>query len=99
MTRTAGPPSHLRVALQIVLTLGALTLALWVVYQLAAIVLALIAAALVAYVLAPLVQRAQTPVRVAGRTRRLPRAAAIGLVYVVMAGTLSLGIMLLLPSA
>jgi len=99
MMRTAGLPSHLKVALQIVLTLGALTLALWVVYQLAAIVLALIAAALVAYVLAPLVQRAQSPVRVAGRTRRLPRAAAIGLVYVLVAGTLGLGVTLLLPSA
>ena len=99
MTRTAGPPSHLRVALQIVLALGALTLALWVVYRLAAVVLLLIAAALLAYVLAPLVHQAQSPVRVAGRTHRLPRAAAIGLVYVLMAGTLGLGITLLLPSA
>ena len=99
MTRAASPPSHLRVVLQIVLTLGALTLALWVVYRLAAILLVLIAAALLAYVLAPLVHRAQSPLRVAGRTRRLPRAAAIGLVYLLMAGVLGLGVMLLLPSA
>jgi predicted PurR-regulated permease PerM len=50
-------------------------------------------------VVAPLVKLAERPIRLAGRSRRLSRGAAIVLVYVVMAGGVSAGAALLLPSA
>ncbi len=59
----------------------------------------LILAALFAYVIAPLVQLAERPIRIAGGQRRLSRGAAIALVYVLMAGIVSGGAALLLPSA
>jgi predicted PurR-regulated permease PerM len=63
------------------------------------VVLVLILAALFAYVIAPLVELARRPIRLAGRRRRLSPGAAIGLVYVLMAGSVSGAAALLLPSA
>lgn len=80
------------------LTVGAVILALWALHRIAAVVLILIAAALFAYVIAPLVQLAGHPIRVMGRAYRLPRAAAIGLVYVLMAVGVGVAAMLLLPT-
>jgi predicted PurR-regulated permease PerM len=94
-----GPSSPLRIALQIFLTLGAVTLGLWALYRTAAVIFILIAAALFAYVIAPLVEYAQCPVRLGGRRRRLPRPAAIAVVYVLLAGCAGLGGMVLLPGA
>ena len=109
---TAGDPSPvsigepspvaqplLRIVLQILLTVGVTVLLLWALHRIAAVVLLLIAAALFAYVIAPLVDLAQHPLRLGGSARRLPRAAAIGLVYVLMAGSAGGGTLLLLPSA
>jgi predicted PurR-regulated permease PerM len=92
-------PSQTRVILQVVLTIGGVALGFWVLHRLASVVLVLIVAALFAYVIAPLVQLAERPIRILGRTRRLSRAAAIALVYVLMAGSISGGAVLLLPSA
>src|SRR6478735_6562059 len=95
---TAGQPQF-RIVLQILLTVGAAILLLWALNRIAAVVLLLIAAALFAYVIAPLVDLAQHPLRIGGRSRRLPRGAAIALVYVVIAGIVGAGVLLLLPSA
>jgi predicted PurR-regulated permease PerM len=74
-------------------------LGFWALHRLASVVLVLIVAALFAYVVAPLVELAERPIRLAGRPRRLSRAAAIALVYVLMAASVSGGAVLLLPSA
>ena len=87
----AGQPQF-RIVLQILLTVGAAILLLWALNRIAAVVLLLIAAALFAYVIAPLVDLAQHPLRIGGRSRRLPRAAAIGLVYVMIAGIVGAGV-------
>jgi predicted PurR-regulated permease PerM len=92
-------PSQTRVVLQVILIIGGVGLGFWVVHRLASVVLVLIVAALFAYVIAPLVQLAERPIRILGRPRRLSRTAAIALVYVFMAGTVSGGAVLLLPSA
>ncbi len=68
-------------------------------HRLASVILVLILAALFAYVIAPLVQLAERPIRLAGRPRRLSRWAAIALVYVLMAGSVSGAAAVLLPSA
>ena len=74
-------------------------LGVWVMYELAAVILVLIFAVLFAYVVAPLVQLAERPIRISTRRWRLPRGVAIVLIYLLMAGILSIGGALLLPSA
>ena len=88
-----------RVVLQIILIIAGLALGLWALHRLSSIVLVLILAASFAYVIAPLVELAQRPIRFAGRRRRLSRGAAIAIVYVLMAGSVSGAVALLLPSA
>src|ERR1700738_1359059 len=97
--RTAAPPSQTRVVLQVLLIVVGFAFLLWVLHRLASVVLVLMLAALFAYVIAPLVKLAEHSIPVAGRPRRLTRGAAIALVYVLMAGSASLGAALLLPSA
>jgi predicted PurR-regulated permease PerM len=91
--------SQTRTVLQVILIIIAVALGFWTLHRLASVVLVLVLAALFAYVVAPLVQLAGRPIRIAGRPRRLPRAAAIALVYVLIAGGVSGGAALLLPSA
>src|SRR4051794_15865626 len=75
-SRATGP-SQTRIVFQIILVIVGVALGLWALYRLASLVLVLILAALFAYVIAPLVQLAERPIRLAGRSRRLPRPAAI----------------------
>jgi predicted PurR-regulated permease PerM len=89
----------MRTVLQIILIILAVALGLWALHRLASIVLVVVLAALFAYVVAPLVQLAGRPIRIAGRPRRLSRAASIALVYVLIGVGLSGGAAVLLPSA
>ena len=91
--------SQTRIVLQVFLVVAGIALGLWVLHRLSAVVLVLILAALFAYVIAPLVELARRPIRLAGRRRRLSRGAAIALVYLLMAGSVSGAAALLLPSA
>ena len=93
------PAFQTRAVVQGLVIIAGVALGGWALYQLAAVVLVLIFAGLFAYVIAPLVTMAQHPVRIASRRRRLPRGVAIVLVYALMAGTVSIGGALLLPSA
>jgi predicted PurR-regulated permease PerM len=92
-----APPT--RVVLEILLIIVGVVFGLWILYKLSDVVLLLILAALFAYVIAPLVQLAERPVRIAGRPRRLSRPAAIALVYALMAASVAGAAALLLPSA
>jgi predicted PurR-regulated permease PerM len=94
-----GAPSQIRVALQLLLIIAGAAFALWALQRLASVVLVLILAALFAYVIAPVVQLAERPIRLAGRPRHLSRGAAIALIYVLMAGGVSGSAVLLLPAA
>jgi predicted PurR-regulated permease PerM len=80
--------SQIRVVLQILLIVAGIAGGLWALHRLAAVELVLALAAIFAYVIAPLVQAAERPIRIAGRLRRLSRGAAIALVYLLMAGVL-----------
>lgn len=95
----AAPRSQVRSLLAVALVVAAAAAGLWLVYRLASVVLVLVAAALFAYVIAPLVQWAEGPVRIGARRLRLPRAAAIALVYLSLAGAVVTGVLLLLPMA
>jgi predicted PurR-regulated permease PerM len=92
-------PSQTRTVLQIVLIIVAVALGFWTLHRLASVVFVLLLAALFAYVVAPLVELVGRPIRIAGRPRRLSRAAAVALVYVLIAAGVSGGAALLLPSA
>jgi predicted PurR-regulated permease PerM len=93
------PPSLTRVVLQVLLIIAGAVFGLWALYRLGFVVFMLIVAALLAYVIAPLVELAERPIRMAGRPRRLSRGAAIVIVYVLMAGSVAAGAVLLLPIA
>jgi predicted PurR-regulated permease PerM len=73
--------------------------AIWVAHRLGRIVIVLILAMFLAYVIAPLVELVQHQMSWRGRSRRLPRAVAITLVYLLLAGGLSGGAALLWPRA
>jgi predicted PurR-regulated permease PerM len=94
-----APASQTRVALQVLAIVGGVAAGLWVLHRLASVVLVLILAGLFAYVVAPLVQLAGRPFPFAGGSRRLSRAAAIALVYVLIVSVAGGGAALLLPSA
>jgi predicted PurR-regulated permease PerM len=96
---SAATSSHIRALLQVVLVVATVAAALWLVYRLAAVIFVLIGAALFAYVIAPLVQRAQGSIRIGGSRIRLPRSAAIAVVYVALAGSVAAGAVVLLPVA
>jgi predicted PurR-regulated permease PerM len=91
--------SPTRVAIHVLLIVGAVALGLWALHRLASVLVLVTLAALFAYVIAPLVHLAERPIRLAGRRRHLPRGLAIALVYVVLAGSASFAAVLLLPIA
>jgi predicted PurR-regulated permease PerM len=96
--RLTTPPTQIRVVLQALAVIVGVAFGLWALHRVASVLVVLIVAALFAYVIAPLVQLAEQPIRIAGRPRRLSRGAAIVLVYVLMAGSVSACTALLLPS-
>jgi len=96
--RVAMPPQT-RQVLQVMLIVVGVALGIWALHRLASVVLVVMVSVLFAYVIAPLVELAGRPIPIAGRPRRLSRAAAIALVYVLMAGSVWGGAVLLLPSA
>jgi predicted PurR-regulated permease PerM len=97
--RAAAPFFQGRAILRDLLIVAAVGAAIWVAHRLGRIVLVLILAMFLAYVIAPLVELAQRPVCLRGRSRRLPRAAAIGVVYLFFAGVAAAGAAILWPTA
>jgi predicted PurR-regulated permease PerM len=95
--RDVPPPTQAAAALQVILVVVAAGAGFWILHRLSGVVLLLILAVFFAYAVAPLVQAAERPVRLAGTERRLPRGLAIGLVYLVILGSLCLGAAILLP--
>ena len=88
-----------RAILRDLLIVAAVGAAIWVAHRLGRIVLVLILAMFFAYVIAPLVELAQHPVLLRGRSRRLPRGAAIAVVYLLLAGVAGVGAAILWPAA
>jgi predicted PurR-regulated permease PerM len=78
----------------LILMVGAV---LWALHRLERVVLVLILAGVLAYVIAPLVEFAERPVRLAGRSRRLRRGPAIGVVYLLLIGIFGAAVSALLP--
>ena len=70
---------------------------IWLLYALRDVILLLVLAIFFAYLLAPLVEFVCRPFTVRRRVRVMPRALAIGVVYLLILGALALAAALLLP--
>jgi predicted PurR-regulated permease PerM len=86
-----------RAILRVTFIALALALAFWMLYKLTGIILLVILAVFFAYVVAPLVELACRPFRVGGRARAMPRALAIGVVYLLIFGSMVAALTFLLP--
>ncbi len=89
--------SQTRALMRVILTLLAVAATMWIVYALRGVILLLVLAVFFAYLLAPLVEFACRPFPVRGRVYVMPRALAIGVVYLLIIGALALAAALLLP--
>lgn len=90
--------THTRVVLRIVFIVLVVAALLWILYALEGVILLIVLAVFFAYLVAPLVELARRPFTFGGRERRMPRAMAIGLVYLVIFGSLGTAVYLVLPS-
>jgi predicted PurR-regulated permease PerM len=70
---------------------------LWVFYALTGILLVIVLAIFFAYLIAPLVELVRRPFNARGRERVMPRGLAIGVVYLVIFGSLGIGAWVLTP--
>ncbi len=97
--RTSGIESRavMRVVLIIVVILLVILAAGWILYSLTSVLVLLILSIFFAYLIEPLVGFVRRPLRIGGREREMPRAVAIGIVYVVIFGSIAVAVWLLLP--
>ena len=86
-----------RAVLRILVILLAALGSLWVLYKLTTVILLVVLSIFFAYLVAPLVDLVQRPFSIRGRERLMPRALAIGIVYVVLFVGIGLAIYLLAP--
>ncbi|HEX8475310.1 MAG TPA: AI-2E family transporter [Pyrinomonadaceae bacterium] len=86
-----------RAILRIVFILLTILAIMWLLHALTGVLLLVVLAIFFAYFIAPLVEMVRRPFKVRGEERVVPRAAAIGIVYVVLFGSLFVTIYLLMP--
>jgi predicted PurR-regulated permease PerM len=86
-----------RAVLRIIFIVLAVAAALWTLHALAGMILLFVLAIFFAYLIAPLVEVFRRPIRLSGRQRIVPRPLAIGIVYLLVFGTLGLALSLMLP--
>jgi predicted PurR-regulated permease PerM len=91
-------PSVVRTALLILSLALGVAAALWMLYRLAGVILLLILAVFFAYLVSPLVEKVRRPITVRGKKCVLPKPAAIGLIYVLVFGSIAAACVLLLPA-
>jgi predicted PurR-regulated permease PerM len=87
-----------RLILKIAILILALAAALWTLQRLRMVILLLVLSIFFSYLIAPLVEWFQRPVLIRGRARKLPRTAAIALVYLVIALVVGLIFYSLVPA-
>lgn len=86
-----------RAVLRLILIVLAVAGFIWALYRLESVILLLILSIFFAYLIAPLVEIVHRPLTIRGRERLMPRALAIGIVYLFLFGALAITIILLLP--
>ncbi|HEX8853941.1 MAG TPA: hypothetical protein VF754_10670, partial [Pyrinomonadaceae bacterium] len=86
-----------RAILRIIFIALAVVAVLFILYALTGVLLLVVLSIFFAYLIAPLVEMVRRPFSAGGRSHKLPRAAAIGVVYFLIFGTLATTIYLLMP--
>jgi predicted PurR-regulated permease PerM len=89
--------SQTRALLRVIVLLLVVAATIWLLYALRDVILLVVLAIFFAYLLAPLVEFACRPFTVRRRVHVMPRALAIGVVYLLILGALALAAALLLP--
>lgn len=87
-----------RAILRIILLVLFVAAALWTLYALQTVILLVVLSIFFAYLISPLVEFVRRPLHIRGRERVMPRALAIGVVYLTLFGALGVGITFLYPS-
>ncbi len=83
--------------LQVLLVVLAVAFALWLVYQLRSVIVLLVLSIFAAYLISPLVTIVSRPFHFRGRERCLSKGIAIGVVYLVLFGLLTVLLSWLIP--
>jgi predicted PurR-regulated permease PerM len=86
-----------RVILRVIVIILLVAASLWVIYKLEGVLLLLILSIFFAYLVAPLVDLVRRPFTIGGREHTVPRAIAIGIVYLVLFTALGVALWILLP--
>ena len=86
-----------RAVLRLILLVLVVAGFIWALYRLTGVLLLVVLSIFFAYLIAPLVELVHRPIRFRGRERMMPRPLAIGIVYLLLFGALTLVILLLLP--
>jgi predicted PurR-regulated permease PerM len=86
-----------RALLRLLLVILLVAAAIWALYRLQGVLLLLVLSIFFAYLIAPLVELVHRPLKIGSRARLMPRALAIGIVYLAIFGSLGVAIFLLLP--
>ncbi|HEV7903682.1 MAG TPA: AI-2E family transporter [Pyrinomonadaceae bacterium] len=88
-----------RVVLRLILIVLGVAMVIWALYKLEGVILLLVLSIFFAYLIAPLVEFVHHPIWLRGRERKhyVPRTLAIGIVYIIIFGSLGLAVYLLLP--
>jgi predicted PurR-regulated permease PerM len=86
-----------QVILRVIAIILALAVVVWLLYLLRTLLLLLLLSISFCYLIAPLVRLFQQPVYLGGREIRMPRSAAIGFVYFLIAAVLYFGTRLIWP--
>ncbi|MGA9995332.1 MAG: AI-2E family transporter [Pyrinomonadaceae bacterium] len=95
---TEASRSQTRAILRVILLVLLVAGLLWVLYKLEGVILLLVLSIFFAYLVAPLVEIVHRPFWWLGKERVIPRALAIGIVYLGIFGVVGLIIAILLPT-
>jgi predicted PurR-regulated permease PerM len=86
-----------RAILRVIIIILLVAALIWVLYKLEGVLLLVVLSVFFSYLIAPLVELVRRPFKVRGREHTMPRAIAIGIVYLVIFGSLIIALWLLLP--
>ncbi len=86
-----------RAILRVIIIILLVAALIWVLYKLEGVLLLVVLSVFFSYLVAPLVELVRRPFKLRGRERTIPRAVAIGIVYLVIFGSLIIALWLLLP--
>jgi predicted PurR-regulated permease PerM len=86
-----------RVILRVIFIILMVLAIMWMLYTLEAVLLLVVLSIFFAYLIAPLVEFVRKPFKIGNKERIMPRGAAIGVVYILLFGSLGTTAYLLLP--